>query len=43
MTLRQECKYCNASTVALRIQGYYIGSNTKVKLWECRNCSGIWK
>jgi hypothetical protein len=43
MTLKQECKYCLNKTIALRIQGFYIGSDKKVKLWECRSCGGIWK
>lgn len=43
MTLRQKCRDCGESTIALRIQGFYIGSTKKVKLWECRNCGNIWK
>ena len=43
MSLKQTCKYCGAQTIAIRIQGFYIGSDDKVKLWECRECGGIWK
>lgn len=43
MSLKQKCNECGLKTVALRIQGFYIGSPKKVKLWECRNCGNIWQ
>ena len=43
MSLKKLCPYCDAKTIAIRIQGFYIGSDDTVKLWECRNCAGIWK
>jgi Zn-finger protein len=42
MTLKQICAYCNAPSLAKRLQGFYIGSTDQVKLWECRKCGGIW-
>ena len=42
MSLKQTCKYCNTPTLAKRILGFYMGSNDKIKLWECRECGGIW-
>lgn len=43
MGLKQKCSACGESTIALRLQGFYLGSDLKVKLWECRNCGNIWK
>lgn len=42
MALKQVCPYCNESTVARRLLGFYVGSPQQVKLWECRACNGIW-
>lgn len=42
MSLKQTCKYCKVATLAVRLHGFYIGSPEQVKLWECRNCCGIW-
>ena len=42
MSLKQTCKYCDKSTLAKRILGFYVGSSEQTKLWECRECRGIW-
>jgi hypothetical protein len=42
MSLKQTCKYCNNATLAKRLLGFYVGSNERLKLWECRECGGIW-
>ncbi len=42
MSLKQTCKYCAKRTLAKRLVGYYVGSNDRVNLWECRECGGIW-
>lgn len=42
MTLKQTCSYCNTPTIARRINGFYVGSTQQIKLWECRECGGIW-
>ena len=40
--LKQVCPYCKEQTVAKRILGFYVGSKEQIKLWECRNCLGVW-
>ncbi len=42
MSLRQTCKYCGSETLAVRLLGFYVGSNKQANLWECRECFGIW-
>ena len=42
MTLKQICAYCKKPSLAKRLQGFYVGSSDQVKLWECRECGGIW-
>jgi|8_EtaG_2_1085327.scaffolds.fasta_scaffold01606_18 ribosomal protein L37AE/L43A len=42
MTLKQECPFCNKRTIAKRLVGFYVGSDERIKLWECRHCYGIW-
>tara|TARA_R110000744_G_scaffold371961_1_gene483276 strand:+ start:99 stop:266 length:168 start_codon:yes stop_codon:yes gene_type:complete len=42
MALRKECPYCEIKTVAKRLVAYYVGSELEVKVWECRECFGIW-
>ena len=42
MTLKKKCPYCEVRTIAKRLTGYYIGSELNVKLWECRECFGLW-
>jgi transposase-like protein len=42
MALKKKCPYCESLTVAKRILGFYMGSDNKQKLWECRKCKGIW-
>ena len=42
MALKQKCPFCDNMTIAKRLRGFYIGSSEQVKLWECRECFGIW-
>lgn len=42
MALRKECPYCKTKTIAKRLVAYYVGSELDVKIWECRECLGIW-
>jgi hypothetical protein len=42
MTLKQKCPYCAEDTLAKRLLGFYVGSPKQIKLWECRECKGIW-
>jgi|MDSZ01.2.fsa_nt_gb transposase-like protein len=42
MTLKQTCPHCGEKTLARRIRGFYVGSETKVYLWECRSCMIAW-
>ena len=37
MSLRQTCKYCGEETLAVRLLGFYVGSNKQADLWECRS------
>jgi len=42
MGLKQKCPYCGEKTIARRMKGFYLGSDSQALLWECRLCLGIW-
>mgnify|MGYP003132859477 FL=1 len=42
MALKQRCPYCLEKTIAKRMLAFYVGSSERIKLWECRECLGIW-
>ena len=42
MALRCECPFCNSYTIPKRLLGFYVGSSESVRIWECRECFGLW-
>jgi hypothetical protein len=34
---------CEASVLAIRINGFYAGSRDRIFLWECPLCEAVWK
>lgn len=42
MGLKSTCPYCSMKTIPKRIVGVYVGSAESIKIWECRDCSGLW-
>jgi ribosomal protein L37AE/L43A len=42
MGLRQKCPLCGLNTIPKRIVGLYVGSADSIKIWECRECLGLW-
>jgi len=42
MALRIDCPFCNILTIPKRLLGFYVGSSDSLKLWECRECFGLW-
>ena len=42
MGLRSECPHCGLKTIPKRIIGVYVGVAESIKIWECRECLGLW-
>jgi len=42
MGLKQNCPVCNMQTIPKRVIGVYVGSADSIKVWECRECFGLW-
>ena len=42
MALKETCKFCGKETIPIRIQGQIVGSAVKMKIWQCRECKGLW-
>ena len=42
MGLKQNCPVCNMQTIPRRIIGVYVGCAHSIKVWECRECFGLW-
>jgi len=42
VALREQCSNCGEETVPRRIQGFYVGSSQRLKIWECRECNALW-
>ena len=42
MGLRVKCPFCELNTIPKRIIGVYVGSADSIKIWECRECFGLW-
>tara|TARA_R110000824_G_scaffold171821_4_gene349500 strand:+ start:1409 stop:1588 length:180 start_codon:yes stop_codon:yes gene_type:complete len=42
MGLKSTCPHCANRTIPKRIVGVYIGAPNSIKIWECRDCFGLW-
>ena len=42
MGLKLVCPHCGLKTIAIRIIGMYVGKPNSIKIWECRECLGLW-
>tara|TARA_R110000751_G_scaffold166907_1_gene272756 strand:- start:84 stop:266 length:183 start_codon:yes stop_codon:yes gene_type:complete len=42
MGLKSTCPHCSIKTIPKRIVGVYVGSADSIKIWECRECMGLW-
>ncbi len=42
MGLRMVCPHCAFRTIPKRIVGMYVGKPNSIKIWECRECLGLW-
>jgi len=42
MGLKTNCPNCGLKTIPKRIIGVYVGSADSIKIWECRECFGLW-
>jgi len=42
MGLKETCKFCGVTNIPIRLNARVVGSATKMKIWQCRECKGLW-
>ena len=42
VALEIECPICQIENIPRRLIAKVVGSDEKLKIWQCKNCKGLW-